>query len=188
MKKLDVTKLKKEQAKILRSKGMGYKKIAAVTGLTKDVVRNAIKDVTPGPEDRTLGDRMENGEACLYCGDDLPRQSGSGRHRRYCSDGCRRAYWQIHRAEGKQLSTYTHICTYCGKAFEVYGRVKRKYCSRDCYMQHRNGDHTNPVDPRWNDEQTILIDPRRNTAADQAALINSGKNADQDPSTNVIAV
>ena len=64
MKKLDVTKLKKEQAKILRSKGMGYKKIAAVTGLTKDVVRNAIKDIVPGPEDRTLGDRMENGEAC----------------------------------------------------------------------------------------------------------------------------
>ena len=176
MKKLDITKLKKEQAKILRSKGMGYKKIAAVTGLTKDAVRNAIKDVAPGPEDRTLGDRMENGEACQYCGDDLPRQSGSGRHRRYCSDQCRRAYWQIHRAEGKQISVYTHICTYCGKTFEVYGRVKRKYCSRDCYMQHRNGDRAIIIDPASLNDHTVLIDPRRND--------NAGKNNQ----SNVIAV
>ncbi len=146
LKKLDLTALRKEQARILRSRGMSLGKTAKWTGLTKDVVRNIGRSLPPVEEDRSLEGKMENGEACLYCGADLPQKVGSGRRRRYCSDGCRRAYWKIHREEGKKKtgSVYTHKCAFCGKSFEVYGRVKRKYCSRHCFMLHRNGNDPHP--------------------------------------------
>lgn len=141
MRKLDTTALRKEQAKRLRSKGMGYGTIAAMTGLKKDAVRFACRDVAPGVEDGALADRMKDGEACLYCGSDLQQHAGAGRSRKFCSEECRRAYWKIHRHEGKrrERSVFTHICAFCGRTFEVYGRSPRKYCSRHCFMLHRNG-------------------------------------------------
>ena len=137
----DITELKKEQAKILRAKGMGYGRIGFWTGLQKHIVQYAVREIEPPPEDGDLDRRLKEGEACLYCGSEIPKQKRSGRHRRFCCETCRRAYWKIHRAEvqKKPKSMYTHTCVYCGKIFEVYGKVERKYCSRHCYMLHRHG-------------------------------------------------
>lgn len=142
MRKLDTTVLVKEQAKLLRGRGMGYGTIASMTGLKKESVRFTCRDVTPRPEDAALADRMKSGAACLFCGSDLHQHDGAGRSRKFCGDECRRAYWKIHRHDGKRrdCSIFTHICVFCGRPFEVYGRTPRKYCSRHCYMLHRNGN------------------------------------------------
>lgn len=141
MKKLDITPLQKEQAKILRARGMGYGTIATVTGLKKDAARYACRDIEAPQEDNGLLERMQNGKACLYCGADLPHQEGVGRKAHYCGNECRREYWRIHRSEVQKRpkSIYTHTCAYCGKTFEVYGTRERKYCNRHCFMLHRNG-------------------------------------------------
>ena len=141
MKKLDITALQKEQARLLRARGMGYGKIAAMTGLKKEAVRYACRDIDVVEEDVSLDDRMKFGTACLYCGTDLPEQGGTGRRHRYCDNTCRREYWKLHRSEVRRRpqSFYTHTCAYCGKTFEVYGKVERKYCDRHCFMLHRNG-------------------------------------------------
>ena len=147
MKKLDTTALRKEQARLLRIRGMGYGTIASMTGLKREAVRFACRNVTPGQENVTLADQMKNGEACLYCGAELHNHSGIGRSRKFCGDECRRAYWKIHRTEGirREYSVFTHNCIFCGRTFEVYGRAPRKYCSRHCFMLHRNGHKPHKV-------------------------------------------
>lgn len=141
MKKLDITPLQKEQAKILRARGMSLGKTASWTGLTKNVVSKLCKDIHPVEEAVDLEEKMRGGIACMYCGADLPHQEGVGRKAHYCGNDCRREYWRIHRAEvqKRSKSIYTHTCAYCGKTFEVYGTRERKYCNRHCFMLHRNG-------------------------------------------------
>lgn len=141
MRKLDITALRKEQAKLLRSKGMSIGKTADWTGLTKGVVNNISRGIGAVEEDKTIEERMKAGKACLYCGADLPEHNGVGRYAHYCGNTCRREYWRIHRDEvaQKPKSIYTHTCAYCGKTFESYGKRARKYCDRHCFMLHRNG-------------------------------------------------
>ena len=45
---IDRNGIAREQARLLRDKGMGYKKIASITGLERDTVRNVCKKVEAG--------------------------------------------------------------------------------------------------------------------------------------------
>ena len=141
MQKIDITEIQKDQARRLREKGMSLGKVALVTGLTKNIVSKACKDIHDGEEDKTLDERMQHGEACMYCGSPIEQPPGSGRRRRFCSTFCRREYWKIHRSELKQSpeAFHTMLCAYCGRTFEVYGRYNRKYCCHEHYLLHRNG-------------------------------------------------
>ena len=147
MKKLDTIYLRKEQAKLLRTRGMSHTKIAAMTGLTRGIVNNISRKMDSVEKNHGLDERMKNGESCLYCGADIQQHAGTGRSRKFCGDECRRAYWKIHRSEGKRRenTVFTHICLFCGRTFEVYGRTPRKYCSRHCFMLHRNGHKPHKV-------------------------------------------
>jgi hypothetical protein len=71
----------REQARLLREKGMSLRKTAAMTGLTKDIVRNISRKIDAADDD-TLGDRIRDGQACAYCGGDMEQHGGSGRPRR----------------------------------------------------------------------------------------------------------
>lgn len=141
MKRLDTRPLQKEQARILRARGMSLGKTAKWTGLTKNVVSKLCQDIHPEESANELEELMQSGAACMYCGAELPKQEGVGRKAHYCGNNCRREYWRIHRSEVQKRpqSMYTHICAYCGKTFEVYGTRERKYCNRHCFMLHRNG-------------------------------------------------
>ncbi|MBQ3374112.1 MAG: RNA polymerase subunit sigma-70 [Oscillospiraceae bacterium] len=149
MQKIDITEIQKDQARRLRAKGMGYTKLMAVTGISKGVANKLCKNIVPALEDKTLDERMEHGEACMYCGDPIAQPPGSGRRRRFCSTFCRREYWKIHRSELKQSpeAFHTMLCAYCGKTFEVYGRYNRKYCCHEHYLLHRNGAKVDNSEP-----------------------------------------
>ena len=140
--KIDIDVIRREQAPMLRSHGMGYGKIAAVTGLTKGIVRNLCLNVPGGEPNENLDAQMQDGEACAFCGCPIDQHDGPGRPRRFCSDHCRRQYWRLHRAEQKRNPDIITIrqCKYCGKPFEIYGKNERKYCCRDHYLKHYYGD------------------------------------------------
>ena len=36
-------------------------------------------------------------------------------------------------------SIYHHVCAGCGTAFKTAGNKSQKYCSRQCYLNHRKG-------------------------------------------------
>ena len=139
---IDIDAIRREQAPLLRSHGMGYGKIAAVTDLTKGIVRNLCLNVPETEPNESLDTQMENGEACAFCGAPIDQHGGPGRPRRFCSDHCRRQYWRLHRAEQKRNPDIIVIrqCKYCGQPFEVYGKTDRKYCCRNHYLKHYFGD------------------------------------------------
>lgn len=140
--KVDQDAIRREQAGLLRSHGMGYGKIAAITNLTKGTVRNLCLKVPVATSNDNLDVQMKIGEACAFCGRPIDQHGGPGRPRRFCSDHCRRQYWRLHRQEQKRNPDiiYMRQCNYCGQPFEVYGKSNRKYCCRTHYLKHYFGD------------------------------------------------
>lgn len=116
----------------LQSRGLGYKKIASVTGLPVNTVksfirRNKVPVSTAAPPQAF----------CLGCGkaiDIIPKQ----KPRRFCSDTCRMRWWNQHPDAVKRKAWYSFVCPVCGREFQGYGNSKRKYCSRACAAEaHR---------------------------------------------------
>lgn len=108
----------------LRQKGLGYRAIASATGLTRDVVRYHCKANAPNSE-------APASSLCPNCGKPIV-QPPTGRKKRFCSDACRRSWWQAH-----SIAVPLQTCAHYGKAFKACGSSKRRYCSRACYFQHR---------------------------------------------------
>lgn len=139
-----MTQMQEQQIRDLRMRGVGYKAIASITGLTRDVVRNYCKrqgfqglgnEVTVN-----VREQIKLGLACQGCGKPLV-QPKTGRRRRFCSDSCRRAWWSAHPelVNRKESAFYSGTCANCGKPFIAYGNRNRKYCSHACYNQARFG-------------------------------------------------
>lgn len=139
-----MTNLEKKKIKEYRLKGVGYKAIASVLGLSRDVVRNYCKthglDGDAAVVFLNIKEQMDRGEACICCGKTI-KQPKQGRARKFCSDQCRRTWWKAHPEEGmrKETAVYTIVCKECGTAFESYGNKSRKYCSHQCYIKYRFG-------------------------------------------------
>lgn len=132
------------QIRELRSAGSGYKTTAALTGLSRDQVRNyCLKWGIGGYRQvyqANLKDRIDEGRACVYCGGRI-RKAKTGRPRKFCSEACRRKYWKIHREERKENpdAVYSQECPYCHRIFTVYGNRHRKYCCHEHYVLARFG-------------------------------------------------
>ncbi len=76
--------------------------------------------------------------ACQNCGAEIV-QRPKVKQRRFCCNECRNQWWNQHLDEVKRKTYYEIICRYCGKVTTVYGDSRRKYCSHECYIQHRFG-------------------------------------------------
>lgn len=137
-----MTEFQAKQIRELRLRGTGYRAIASVVGLSRDVVRNYCKshglDGYASVLTMNMKEQMQNGQACLACGKTLI-QPKTGRKRRFCSDECRRRWWSAHQDELKKKPTayYEKECAYCHKIFTAYGNKNRKYCSHECYVKDR---------------------------------------------------
>lgn len=131
-----------QQIRELRVRGVGYKAIASIVGLTRDIVRNYCKahnlDGLATDLSINIKERIEKQEACLCCGKEL-KQPPTGRKRKFCSDDCRREWWQRHPDSIKrnEEAIFEFTCAYCGQEFTVYAQKSRKYCSHVCYIRDR---------------------------------------------------
>ena len=137
-----MTDIQRKQIQEMRIQGMGYRAIANAVGLTRDIVRNYCKsnNLEGYAKELTLNikEKIHNGEACPYCGKEI-YQPIVGRHKKFCSDTCRRQWWNEHPEliQKKDTAIYIANCIYCGKEFKVYGNKNRKYCNRECYIHDR---------------------------------------------------
>lgn len=137
-----MTRDEKEKIKELRLKGMGYKAIANLLGLTRDSVRGFCKRNSLSGDSCVVAlnveEKVKRNVLCAYCENPL-KQKSTGRMRRFCCDDCRRKWWKEHEVERKKNKEhiYHYMCPYCGKEFNVYGNKKRKYCSHNCYIKDR---------------------------------------------------
>ena len=110
--------------------GLGYRKIAKLTGFNL----NSVKSLLWRHKNDPFYHPPKN--CCLQCGEPLI-QIPHKRERKFCSDTCRMKWWNEHRIEINKKAVYTFTCSQCGKEFESYGNANRIYCSRDCYAEAR---------------------------------------------------
>lgn len=133
----------RKQMRKLRSEGLGYQSIGKIVGLSRDSVRNYCKR---NPEllgyrnavTKMMKDQASGLPCCLHCKETfIPK--GTGRPKKFCSDACRRYWWQNHpELHQKQNTAYYELtCQHCGKSFLSYGNANRKFCSHSCYIQSR---------------------------------------------------
>ncbi len=126
----------------MRLKGVGYKSIGTVVGLSRDIVRNYCKSHNltgyASVLTKNVRLRIEQGEACLYCGGSI-MQPKTGRPKKFCSEKCRREWWKQHPEAVKKSreASYELVCGNCGRRFISYGNKNRKFCSHDCYIKYR---------------------------------------------------
>ncbi len=73
---------------------------------------------------------------CLQCGKEIAQAPGR-KKKKFCSDACRSKWWTAHPEQIRHKSNQTINCAFCGKAFQVHGEQKHKYCSHDCYIKDR---------------------------------------------------
>ena len=131
-----------EQIRLMRQDGMGYKAIALNIGLSRDIVRNFCKKNEMAGYGAALKLNIEEqkkiGRVCLFCGKAID-QPITGRHKKFCSDICRRKWWSEHqdRLNKSDTALYKLSCKRCGAEFISYGNKSRKYCSHECYIRKR---------------------------------------------------
>lgn len=125
--------------KIMRYQGIGYKKIAASMGMSRDAIRGYCK--RHGLDGRAMDLVLNQHEDdkflreithvyCLSCGEKL-EQKGRGAKRKYCSIECKRKF------EKENPKIYKLQCDYCRNEYLSKRVQKRKFCSNDCYVRDR---------------------------------------------------
>lgn len=119
------------QLTIMRREGAGYGTIA-------DALHLSINTVKSWCRRHHLPDGSRPALVCENCGKPITQVPGR-KHKRFCSDKCRNAWWNSHLDLVKHKTTHTYVCPNCGKEFTVYGGRKRKYCCHACYIAHRFG-------------------------------------------------
>jgi endogenous inhibitor of DNA gyrase (YacG/DUF329 family) len=124
-----MNKTQAEQISRMRGEGLGYQKVADALGISINTVksfcrRNSLMAV--------------DGGRCPECGSALIQTEGV-KHRRFCSDYCRMAWWNAHPEAMRHGSVRTVACAHCGRAFTAHGSRERKYCSQECYRSARSG-------------------------------------------------
>lgn len=75
---------------------------------------------------------------CKCCGIFIVQKSET-KKKMFCSDKCRMAWWNSHQDFVNKKAQYVFVCQNCGKQFSVYGNKGRKFCSHNCYIEHRYG-------------------------------------------------
>ena len=132
-KRPELTQKQKEQITEFRRMGLPYVKIGEKMGLPMGQIRSYCLSRIPKPDN----DKQEEGAQtyCKTCGKKLEHTPGY-KKKIFCSDGCRQDWWNRNATTrpGKAKATQEIICQGCGKKFVAYG-TKRKYCSRECYVE-----------------------------------------------------
>lgn len=132
-----MTDSEKKRIRAMRSDGKSYAEIAAALNIQTGTIKIYCQRSNLGGIRSAVG-RAAHGKvsSCEQCGQAVKQQNGR-KHKRFCCDACRLAWWSEHRSEVKQNTTHTFTCAYCGKEFSLYGVTARKYCTHECYVRSR---------------------------------------------------
>ena len=98
--------------------------------MKKSVDEEDTEDIKDIPDD--------GADRCKRCGAKLVQQPGKKR-KVFCSDSCRIRWWRDHPEARGRKAVRTYTCIHCGKEFEAGRSAGRKFCSKECYTEHRFG-------------------------------------------------
>ncbi len=118
----------------LRLEGLGYKKIASELNISINTVKSYCRT------NNLTSEFLNKQSVCKECGKPI-LQKDKTKTIKFCSDVCRRNWWNANRIKLNRKTMQTHTCRFCSKEFKAYSKDKRKYCSHDCYISDRFGEH-----------------------------------------------
>jgi hypothetical protein len=129
-----MTEHERDEIRRLRLAGNSYTQIGQILQLSRNTVKSVCQrcGFQPVCEANTSNDL----EYCRNCGVPISQVAGL-KHRSFCSEACRRAWWSTHRDAGNKKTAVQTKCTFCGRVFEDYARNHRKYCCHACYIRYR---------------------------------------------------
>lgn len=120
----------KEKIKKLRLEGLGYKKISNELGISINTVKSFCRN-------NNLTSEFTNKKVlCKQCGQEIIQKEHI-KKKLFCSEVCKRKWWNKNRANLEKTSLIEHTCLNCHKVFRAYPKDKRKYCSHECYINSR---------------------------------------------------
>ena len=125
-----MTAAQKQRIEFLRGKGEIYAAIAEDLGISENTVKSYCRRNNIGIVIKQKQPKYTN--ICANCGCQLAHTPGA-KHKRFCSDECRMAWWKEHPEAVNRKAVYRFVCPTCGGSFEAYGNANRKYCSRACF-------------------------------------------------------
>ena len=135
--------IEREQIIALRAAGQSYARIAEALELSVNSVksfcrRNALSSGVGKPVAQIESETTQNATFCEQCGQ-LTVQTPGRKHKRFCSDACRTAWWNAHRSQVRRKTMRTFCC---GMQFSRYGVTKRSFCGRSCASAARRKEFT----------------------------------------------
>ena len=131
-----MTDKEKERIRFWRMEGLGYGGIADRLGISENTVKSFCRR-----NNLTGAAAVEASMACRQCGQPLALVPGR-KGRKFCTEACRRAWWQAHPELVERKAFYKMACARCGREFVSYGNKSRKYCSHACYIAERFGEES----------------------------------------------
>ena len=117
----------------LRNEGLGYRRIAERLGISENTVKSFCRRRKDAVYTDALGESV-----CKCCGAPVEQTPGR-KEKKFCSDKCRREWWNSHLDQVNRKAIHEKTCPNCGRRFSVYGNAGRKYCSHECYVADRFG-------------------------------------------------
>ena len=132
-----MTEQNKADVNRLRLAGHSYTQIAEILHLSRNTVKSVCQRC--GIQLEGILEVANEASICQNCGIKIV-QTEKRKHRNFCSDSCRRAWWKAHRDSGKKKTAVQVRCASCGRMFEDYTRNHRKYCCHGCYIRDRFGE------------------------------------------------
>lgn len=126
----------KNKIRQLREEGMGYKKIASEMCISVNTVKSFCRN------NKLTSSDITSKSYCKECGKEIVEKKKC-KKRVFCSEACKRNWWNHHKTQVRKTSLEEHLCLCCNKPFMAYPRENRKYCSHACYIKGRfdQGDY-----------------------------------------------
>ena len=146
-----MTQEEKRRIGEMRAAGCSYIRIAAELNISVNSIKSycrrhslgagtilqeaqAVQETHVLPE--LAGPALQEMTSCEQCGSPVHQIAGR-KHRRFCSEPCRLAWWAAHRSEMKRKAMQHFVCEHCGMQFSRYGVADRRFCSKSCAAQAR---------------------------------------------------
>ena len=146
-----MTQEEKRRIGELRAAGCSYIRIAAELNISVNSIKSYFRRHSLGAstirqeaqavqETHDLPDSLDpvsqKVTPCDQCGSPVHQIAGC-KHRRFCSEPCRLAWWAAHRSEMNRKAMHHFVCEHCGMQFSRYGVADRRFCSKSCAAQAR---------------------------------------------------
>ena len=131
-----MNRVEKDRISELREIGYSYSRIADLLNVSRNTVQSYCRRNGLGG----AASVQSGSDYCPRCGAPVYQTPGA-KHKRFCSDRCRIAWWNAHPEAGIRRSVPACVCGFCGTLFQGYGNRVRKYCSRACSGKARAMQH-----------------------------------------------